>query len=99
VRRRPPGAAILSIWASSYSACSRREERATHVLRELVFLVHVPGSSYGPNAGALFETISRVGVDEGFRARVREALKPGTSAIGLLLEDEDAQTESALLEL
>jgi uncharacterized membrane protein len=64
----------------------------------LVFLVHVPGSSYGPNAGALFETISRAGVDEGFRARVREALTPGTSAIGLLLKDEDAESVVALLE-
>lgn len=64
----------------------------------LVLLVHVPGSSYGPNAGALFETISRAGVDEGFRARVREALTPGTSAIGLLLEDGDAQAVAALLE-
>jgi len=63
----------------------------------LVFLVHVPGSSYGPGAGALFQTISNAGVDEGFRARAREALTPGTSAIGLLLEDEDAQEVVALL--
>ena len=63
----------------------------------LVFVVHVPGGSYGPNAGALFETIRRAGVDEAFRARVRAALTPGTSAIGLLLEDDDAPEVLALL--
>ena len=64
----------------------------------LVLLVHLPGSSYGPNAGALFETIRRAGVDEGFRARAREVLTPGTSAIGLLLDDTDAAEVLALLE-
>lgn len=63
----------------------------------LVLLVHVPGSSYGPSTGALFETVRHAGVDEGFRARAREALTPGTSAIGLLLEDDDAQDVLALL--
>ena len=39
----------------------------------LVFLVPVPGSSYGPGAGALFETVVHVGVDDRFRARARRA--------------------------
>jgi len=60
----------------------------------LVFLVPVAGSSYGPGAGALFETVAHCGADEDFRARAREALVPGTSGVGLLLADDDA--ESAL---
>ena len=31
----------------------------------------------------------QVGVDDGFRARAREALVPGTSAVALLLSGED----------
>ena len=58
----------------------------------LVFLVPVPGSSYGPGAGALFETVVQVGVDNRFRARARGALVPGTSGVALLLTDEDAQS-------
>ena len=63
----------------------------------LVLTVHVPGSSYGPNAGALFETISRAGVDEEFRSRTRELLTPRTSAVGLLSEDDEAETVLALM--
>ena len=64
----------------------------------LVFLVPVPGSSYGPGAGALFETVVQVGVDNRFRARARRALVPGTSGVALLLTDEDAQAVLSFLE-
>ena len=63
----------------------------------LVFHVHATGGSYGPNAGALFESMSKAGVDASFRARARDALGPDTSAIGLLAEDEDAEDLSTLL--
>ncbi len=63
----------------------------------LMFHVNATGGSYGPNAGALFETVSKAGVDAPFRARAREALGPDTSAIGLLSEDEDAPELCALL--
>jgi uncharacterized membrane protein len=55
----------------------------------LIFLLPVPGSSYGPGAGALFGTLVDAGVDEGFLARARTALPPGTSALGVILEAED----------
>jgi uncharacterized membrane protein len=64
----------------------------------LVFLVPVPGSSYGPGAGALFGTVVHVGVDNRFRARARGALVPGTSGVALLLRDEDAQSVLSFLE-
>ena len=64
----------------------------------LVFLVPVPGSSYGPGAGALFATVVQVGVDTRFRARARGALVPGTSGVALLLTDADAQSVLSFLE-
>ena len=63
----------------------------------LVFHVHVAGGSYGPHAGALFETMSKAGVDTSFRARIRAALGAGTSAIGLLAEDDEAEKLSELV--
>jgi uncharacterized membrane protein len=58
-------------------------------LFQLILTVPVPGSSYGPSAGALLGALINAGVDEGFLARAREALVPGTSAVALLLRDED----------
>ena len=56
----------------------------------LILVVPAPGSSYGPSAGALLGALINAGVDEGFLARAREALVPGTSAVALLLyEDQD----------
>ncbi len=55
----------------------------------LILVVPAPGSSYGPSAGALLGTLISAGVNEGFLARGREALVPGTSAVGLLLRDQD----------
>jgi len=57
----------------------------------LVFLVHVPGSSYGPGTGALFGVLVEAGVDEGFLGWARCALAPGTSGLGILLEDDDEE--------
>jgi uncharacterized membrane protein len=64
----------------------------------LILLVHVPGSSYGPNTGALFGTVRHAGVDEAFRTRARRAFTPGTSAVGLLAGDEDTPALLAALE-
>ena len=55
----------------------------------LILVVPAPGSSYGPSAGALLGALINAGVDEGFLARARAALVPGTSAVALLLYDED----------
>ena len=55
----------------------------------LILVVPVPGSSYGPSAGALLGALINAGVDERFLARAREALAPGTSALALLLGERD----------
>jgi uncharacterized membrane protein len=57
----------------------------------LLFLVPTPGSSFGPGAGAVFGTLLNAGVDEGFLDRAREVLRPGTSAVALLLADGDRE--------
>jgi uncharacterized membrane protein len=50
----------------------------------LVFLVPVPGTAYGSNLGGLFGAIDRAGPDDTFRARVRSALLPPSSALALI---------------
>jgi len=57
----------------------------------LVFLVRVPGSSYGSGTGALFGVLVDAGVDEGFLGWARCALAPGTSGLGILLGDDDEE--------
>ncbi len=51
----------------------------------LVLLVPATGSSYGPNLGGLFGAIDRGGIDGYVRARIRDALGPRTSALGMFL--------------
>jgi uncharacterized membrane protein len=51
----------------------------------LVFLVPAAGTSYGPHLGGLFGAIDRAGIDEVVRARIRDALGPRTSALGMFL--------------
>jgi uncharacterized membrane protein len=51
----------------------------------LVFLVPAVGTSYGPHLGGLFGAIDRAGIDELVRERIRGALGPRTSALGMFL--------------
>lgn len=55
----------------------------------LILAVPVPGTSYGPSAGALLGALIEAGVDEQFLERSRRALVPGTSAVALLLSGDD----------
>ena len=64
----------------------------------LILVVPVPGSSYGPSAGALLGALINAGVDERFLARAREALVPGTSALALVLSDEDQEEDLGRLQ-
>lgn len=50
----------------------------------LIFLVPVTGTAYGLNLGGLFGTIDRAGLDADFRARVRSALAPRCSGLGVI---------------
>ena len=52
----------------------------------LLFFVPFFGMAIGAGIGALMGNVSKAGVDEGFQNQVREMLKPGTSALFMVVE-------------
>lgn len=64
----------------------------------LVFLVPAAGSSYGVNLGGLFGAIDHAGIDEQVRARIRGALGPRTSGLGVLLSEARPELVTGLLD-
>ena len=58
----------------------------------LRFFVPVLGMAMGAGLGALFGKLERAGIDKEFQARVQELLRPGTSALFLVLDDSTAET-------
>ena len=52
----------------------------------LLFFIPVLGMAVGAGLGALMGKISKSGVDEQFQDQVRDMLKPGTSALFLMVE-------------
>ena len=52
----------------------------------LLFFVPVFGMAIGAGFGALFGKLEKSGVDKAFQEQVREMLKPGTSALFLVVE-------------
>jgi uncharacterized membrane protein len=52
----------------------------------LLFFVPFFGMAIGAGVGALIGNISKCGVDEAFQNQVREMLKPGTSALFIVVE-------------
>jgi len=52
----------------------------------LLFFVPVFGMAIGAGLGALFGKFEKIGVDKEFQEQVRAMLKPGTSALFLVLE-------------
>jgi uncharacterized membrane protein len=52
----------------------------------LLFFVPVFGMAVGAGLGALFGKIEKSGIDKEFQEQVREMLKPGTSALFLVVE-------------
>ena len=52
----------------------------------LLFFVPVLGMAMGAGLGALFGKLEQAGIDKRFQEQVREMLKPGTSALFLVLE-------------
>jgi uncharacterized membrane protein len=63
----------------------------------LLFFVPVLGMPMGAGLGALLGKLEQAGIDKEFQARVRELLRPGTSALFLVLEDATAETAVAPL--
>ena len=52
----------------------------------LLFFVPVLGLAVGAGFGALFGKLEKSGIDKEFQAQVRDMLKPGTSALFLVVE-------------
>jgi uncharacterized membrane protein len=52
----------------------------------LLFFVPVFGMALGAGFGALFGKLEKSGVDKAFQQQVRDMLKPGTSALFLVVE-------------
>lgn len=52
----------------------------------MLFFVPVFGMALGAGFGALLGKVEKTGIDKGFQEQVRELLKPGTSALFLVVE-------------
>jgi uncharacterized membrane protein len=52
----------------------------------LLFFVPVLGMAMGAGLGALFGRLEKAGINKEFQAQVRDMLKPGTSALFLVVE-------------
>ena len=52
----------------------------------LLFFVPVLGMAMGAGLGALFGTLEQAGIDKEVQQQVRDMLKPGTSALFLVIE-------------
>lgn len=52
----------------------------------LLFFVPVLGMAMGAGLGALFGKLEQAGIDKEFQEQVRDMLRPGTSALFLVLE-------------
>jgi uncharacterized membrane protein len=56
----------------------------------LLFFVPFLGMAVGAGLGALMGKVAKTGIDKEFQDQVREVLKPGTSALFLILEQATA---------
>jgi uncharacterized membrane protein len=63
----------------------------------LLFFVPVLGMPIGAGLGALFGKLEQAGIDKEFQSRVRDLLRPGTSALFLVLADETPENAVSAL--
>lgn len=63
----------------------------------LLFFVPVLGMAMGAGLGALFGKLEQAGIDKEFQVQVRDMLRPGTSALFLVLEDATSETAVSAL--
>ena len=63
----------------------------------LLFFIPFFGMAIGAGVGALIGSVSKAGVDEAFQNQVREMLKPGTSALFMVVEQMTTDKATAAL--
>jgi uncharacterized membrane protein len=64
----------------------------------LLFFIPVFGMAVGAGLGALFGKIEKTGIDKQFQEQVRDLVKPGTSALFLVVEKVTPDKAVAALE-
>jgi uncharacterized membrane protein len=64
----------------------------------LLFFVPFAGLALGAGFGALFGHLGEKGIDKAFQEQVRDQLKPGTSALFLVIEQVTEDKATAALE-
>jgi uncharacterized membrane protein len=63
----------------------------------LLFLIPFAGLAIGAGMGALFGHLGKQGIDKAFQQQVRDYLKPGTSALFLVIEQVTPDKATAAL--
>src|SRR5947208_187588 len=64
----------------------------------LLFLVPFAGLAFGAGMGALFGHLGEKGIDKAFQQQVRDYVKPGTSALFLIVEQATPDKAVAALQ-
>ena len=64
----------------------------------LLFFIPFAGWAIGAGLGALFGHMSKQGIDKAFQDQVRDRLKPGTSALFMVIEQATPDKAVAALE-
>ena len=64
----------------------------------LLFFIPFAGLAFGAGMGALFGHLGEKGIDKAFQEQVREYLKPGTSALFLVIEQATPDKAIAALQ-
>ncbi|MGZ6616289.1 MAG: DUF1269 domain-containing protein [Solirubrobacteraceae bacterium] len=64
----------------------------------LLFLIPFAGWAMGAGLGALFGHMGKQGIDKAFQEQVRDQLKPGTSALFMIIEQATPDKAIAALE-
>ena len=64
----------------------------------LLFFIPIAGLAFGAGMGALFGHFGEKGIDKAFQQQVRDYLKPGTSALFLVIEQATPDKAIAALQ-
>jgi uncharacterized membrane protein len=68
------------------------------ILFGLLFFIPIAGLAIGAGMGALFGHLGSKGIDKAFQQQVRDYLKPGTSALFMVIEQATPDKAIAALE-